>query len=132
MVIRTRQHLCAVLPRGEHRILEILRYPQEVKETREADFLRGGGKRRRCSEREIGMAGQLIEGMSEKRKPDKYRDTYYEDLKRRIEKKTTAGEAFVDGAGAPPLDGPQERAPDRSNPVGAFRRCAKIPGWRRP
>jgi DNA end-binding protein Ku len=37
------------------------------------------------------MAEQLVAGMTSKWRPDQYKDTYYADLKKHIEKKLAAG-----------------------------------------
>lgn len=75
IVIRTKQHLCAVMARGDFLILEILRFAHEVKEAREVPSLETAKKKSAYNARELKMAEQLIKGMSAKWRPDKYKDT---------------------------------------------------------
>jgi DNA end-binding protein Ku len=42
--------------------------------------------------KELDMALRLVEDMSDKWQPEKYRDTYREDLLKRVEEKVKAGE----------------------------------------
>ncbi|MEZ0391226.1 MAG: Ku protein, partial [Pseudobdellovibrionaceae bacterium] len=93
IVIRSKQHLCAILPQGDYLILELLRFSHEVKELEEADFLKGV-KKAKYSEKEIEMAESLIKGMSSDWKPDRYKDTYYEDVMKMIKEKAKSGKEF--------------------------------------
>lgn len=91
VVIRVRQHLAALYPQGDLLVLSTLRYADEIKSA--ADFhvppnLDAVG----IKEKELTMALQLIDSMSEPWRPEEYRDTYREDLMAWIEKKIQAGE----------------------------------------
>lgn len=91
IVIRTKQHLAAVMPRGDYLILEILRFAHAVKQVDEVDYLREVNKAVKFSPRELKMAEDLIKGMTAKWRPDKYKDTYYDDIMKRIEAKVKQG-----------------------------------------
>lgn len=91
IVIRTRQHLAAIIPRDEYLVLEILRFSHEVKEVEEMEALEGARGKTKYSPREIQMAEQLIEDMTSSWKPDKYRDTYYDDVMKLVERKIKSG-----------------------------------------
>lgn len=91
IVIRTKQHLAAVMTKGDYLILELLHFAHEIMEVHEADLLSGVKKSSRYSTRELKMAEDLIKGMSANWEPDKYDDTYYEDIIKRIKAKVKAG-----------------------------------------
>lgn len=88
VVIRTRQYLAAVIPRDKVLVLELLRFPHEL---RSADELELPGKKE-AAEKEVQMAERLIEGMVADWDPEKYRDDYRADLLKMIEKRVKAGE----------------------------------------
>lgn len=97
IVIRTKQHLAMIMPRGDYLILEIMRFAHEVKEVKEVDYLKDVNTRVKFSERELKMAEDLIKGMTAKWKPEKYQDTYYDDLMKRIKAKVKQGKGkFVE------------------------------------
>lgn len=92
-VLRKKQHLVAIMARGDYLILEMLRYAQEVREVDQAKFLEDVdfGKVK-ISEKEIHMAENLVDGMTTEWDPDKYHDTYNDDLLKRIETKVKKGD----------------------------------------
>jgi DNA end-binding protein Ku len=92
VVIRTREHLAAVMARGTMLLLEILRYPYEI---RAADDLEVPGENLDelgVTEKELKMAELLVQQMVEEWNPAKYKDTYRDDLQARIREKIAAGE----------------------------------------
>jgi DNA end-binding protein Ku len=91
VVIRTKQYLAALVPQGEALILNTLRYHKELKTPKDVDLddkLKGA----KVSAKEIDMALRLIDDMADEWKPERYHDTYHEDLLKRIEEKVKAGE----------------------------------------
>jgi DNA end-binding protein Ku len=91
VVIRTKQYLAAVVPQGEMLILNTLRYHKELKDAEDVDLpekLKGA----KVSSKELDMALRLIEDMADEWKPERYHDTYHEDLMKRIEAKIKAGQ----------------------------------------
>ena len=91
VVIRTKQYLAALIPQGEALVLNTLRYGKELKSAEDLDIpekLKGA----KVSSKEIDMALRLIEDMADDWQPQKYHDTYHEDLLKRIEAKIKAGE----------------------------------------
>jgi DNA end-binding protein Ku len=91
VVIRTKQYLAALIAQDEALMLNTLRYHKELKQAADLeipDKLKGT----RVSAKEIDMALRLIDDMADEWKPDKYHDTYHEDLLKRIEAKVKAGE----------------------------------------
>lgn len=91
VVIRAKQHLCAIFPRGEYLVLEIMRFAHEVKQAGEATYLKGTPRGTKPKPAELQMAKKLIDGMTTDWKPERYQDTYYDDLKKHIERKARAG-----------------------------------------
>lgn len=90
VVIRTKQHLVAVMTRGNFLVLEILRFSHEVLETNEVKYFTDIA-RPKFSPKEIKMAEELIVGMTSKWKPDQYKDTYYSDVMKIIKMKIKKG-----------------------------------------
>jgi DNA end-binding protein Ku len=88
VVIRTRAHLAVLLPVGPMLLLNTLRYADEVRPMDELEL----PEEAKASPKEVDMALRLVKEMSEKWKPEKYRDTYRDDILARIEKKVKAGE----------------------------------------
>jgi len=91
VVIRTKQYLAALLPQDDALILNTLRYENELKSAKDLDIpdrLKG----HKASAKELDMALTLINDMADEWKPEKYHDTYHEDLMQRIEQKIKAGQ----------------------------------------
>ena len=105
IVIRTKQHLAAVIPRGEYLILEILRFAHELKPLAEINFLEGIESEDRYNPRELKMAEELIKGMTAKWKPSKYDDSYFDDMMKRIHHKIKQGQTHS----LEESDGPKEK-----------------------
>ena len=107
-VMRSKQHLVAIIARGPYLVLETLRYAHEVREVEEAKYLDPKDIAKiRISPKELKMAEELVSGMTSAWKPEKYKDTYQDDLLRFITKKIKSGDveegAEVDDAKAPAL-----------------------------
>ena len=91
VVIRTREHLAAVMPQGHALILNLLRFQHELRDSKELDIPEAGSKARAISAGELQMAERLIEAMSGPWDPAKYRDEYREDVEKLIETKIKSG-----------------------------------------
>jgi DNA end-binding protein Ku len=87
VVVRTRQHLAVLLPENDVLELNTLRFPDEIRTSGEMGVEVPSAKEAGLAPREISMAEKLIEEMTEPWKPQKYRDTYREDLMKRINEK---------------------------------------------
>ena len=87
VVIRTREYLSAVMPRGDALMLMLLRYPQELVDAGDYKIPEGKASEYRVSDKEIQMAEQLIESMSDEWKPADYRDEFRDRLRKVIEKR---------------------------------------------
>lgn len=91
IVLHTVQHLVCLMVRGDYLILEILRFANEIIEQDEADFMEPQMRDVRISPKELAVAEQLVEGMTEKWKPEKYHNTYRDDLMKLIKAKIKRG-----------------------------------------
>jgi DNA end-binding protein Ku len=85
VVIRTRQHLCAVVPRGDGLDLELLRFEHEL---RQPPRTVASSK---ATPKEIQLAERLIDHMVSRWEPGKYKDTYRDELLSAIHEKAHAG-----------------------------------------
>ncbi len=91
IVLHTKQHLVAVMPRGSYLLLELLHFAEDVKELRDLSDLSLGASK--AISREVEMAEKLIEDMTSKWKPEQYKDTYREDVMKMVQKKVKSGKA---------------------------------------
>ena len=83
VVIRTRQHLAAVKPSGNALVLNLMRFHDEIVDAGELDLPESADLDRR----ELQMAEQLIENLTEPFEPTKYTDDYREELLKVIHEK---------------------------------------------
>lgn len=95
VVIRTRQHLAALVPVGRMLVLNTLRFADEIRAFDEANLPGEDLAALDLTAREIEMAERLVEDMTEPWRPAEYRDTYREDLLALIKHKVAAGETRV-------------------------------------
>jgi DNA end-binding protein Ku len=87
VVIRTREYLSAVVPRGDALMLMLMRYPQELVDAEDYKIPAGTASDYRISAKELQMAEQLIESMSDEWNPAEYRDEFRDRLRKVIEKR---------------------------------------------
>ncbi|AXA91224.1 Ku protein [Massilia sp. YMA4] len=90
VVIRTKQHLCALVAAEDGIIMNTLRYADEIRDTEGLDLPDKGTKATGIKEKELEMALSLVEGMSEDWAPEQYHDTYKDDVLALVEKKIKA------------------------------------------
>ncbi len=88
VVIRTRQRLVALVPEGDALLLEILRYPSELRGTEGLD-LPGPAEQSGVTEAELAIAQQLVAAIARPFDPseDLYSDTYHDRLVALIDRK---------------------------------------------
>ena len=87
VVIKTREHLAAVKPKDKALVLELMHFPDELVDTDDLKLPSDG----KVGPKELKMAESLIEGMSDKWDPEKYKDEYREAVMKVIEEKIAAG-----------------------------------------
>jgi DNA end-binding protein Ku len=85
IVIRTRQHLAAIVPDGDLLLLAVLRYPNELRDPAELDLPASGSaalKDAGVTQAELDLAEQLVATIAKPFDPaaPEYRDTYRDDL----------------------------------------------------
>ncbi|HKE01317.1 MAG TPA: Ku protein [Planctomycetota bacterium] len=91
VVIRTRQHVGALVPRGPVLVLNLLRFAHELRAPDLENVPDGKPNGAGVSKKEIEMAETLVEGMVEKWKPEKFHDDYRDDVLALVDKKVKSG-----------------------------------------
>jgi DNA end-binding protein Ku len=89
VVIRTKQHLAALMPLQEVIVLNLLRYQEEIRELPEIPLPKSG-KQSLVSAKEVEMALSLVKDMTESWNPEQYQDTYRQDILKLVQKKVKA------------------------------------------
>ena len=100
MVLRTKQYLAAIRPKGDILCLETMLFADEVVDEAELDGVPGDDVE--VSERELKMARQLIESLSTDFEPEKYQDEYRERVLALIEAKAEGAEIVAQAASEEP------------------------------
>ena len=90
VVIRTREHLCAIVPCGHALMLLMMRYPQELVDVDEYRIPEGAKGDYRITDKELKFSEQLIESMTSTWDPEQYRDEFRERLQDVIQKRMKA------------------------------------------
>jgi len=86
-VIRSKQHLAALIPVDDVLLLNTLRYADEVRAPREIEV-----PAPKVTAKERELAHKLVEDMSGKWQPKAFHDTFREDILARIKAKVKAGQ----------------------------------------
>jgi DNA end-binding protein Ku len=92
VVIRTKQHLCALVCIDDAIVLNTLRYADEIRAPDDLELPAQGLKAAGISDKELAMAMSLVDGMSEAWKPEQYHDSYREDVLALVDRKIKAKE----------------------------------------
>jgi len=87
VVIKTREYLAGVKPEDGALVLELMHFADELADTSKLRI----PKKVEVGKREMTMAKSLIDSMSSKWNPEKYKDDYREALMEVIEEKVEAG-----------------------------------------
>jgi DNA end-binding protein Ku len=87
VVIKTREYLAGVKPEDGALVLELMHFADELADTSKLHI----PKKVEVGKREMTMAKSLIDSMSSKWNPEKYKDDYREALMEVIEEKVEAG-----------------------------------------
>ena len=93
-VLRSRQYVAALMPVDKIIVLDTLRYHAEIQPHPEVAAA-AAKKTNGAGGRELQMALKLVEEMTEKWQPQAFKDTYREDLMKRIEQKVKAGQTHA-------------------------------------
>jgi DNA end-binding protein Ku len=87
VVIKTREYLAGVKPEDGALVLELMHFADELADMSKLQI----PKKIEVGKREMNMAKSLIDSMTSKWEPEKYRDDYREALMEVIEEKVEAG-----------------------------------------
>jgi len=87
VVIKTRQYLAGVKPEDGVLVLELMHFADELADSEKLHLPR----KMEVGKREMNMAKSLIDSMTSKWEPEKYKDDYREALMEVIEEKVEAG-----------------------------------------
>ena len=87
VVLRTREYLAAMLVRRGVLVLNLMRYPAEIRDVKDIDVPEDV----KVSPAELKMAERLVDDMTEKWNPKPFKDEYREDVMKMIEKRIKAG-----------------------------------------
>ena len=93
VVIRSRQHLAALIPLERMLLMNTLRFANEIRSMSDLTLPEAGDKH--VTDKEVAMAERLVEDMTDKWNPEQYKDTYTSDLMARIEERIGAGETHT-------------------------------------
>jgi DNA end-binding protein Ku len=89
VVIRAREHLAAVKPNGDALVLELMHFADEIVDQETYDF----PALEKPNPGEMKVAKMLIDTMSEKFAPEKFKDKYREEVMAMIEARASGKEA---------------------------------------
>jgi len=102
IVIRSRQRLCALMPHGDALVLEVLRYPYELRAADGLDLPGSDLASLGVTDAETTLARQLVATIETEWDPSAYHDTYHDDLLALIRRK-------ADGETIAPAEAPPEQ-----------------------
>src|SRR3954468_5823559 len=77
VVIRSRQHLAALIPLERMLLMNTLRFANEIRLAADLNLPEAG--KNGLTDKELAMGERLVEDMTEEWKPEQYRDTYTHD-----------------------------------------------------
>ncbi len=91
VVLRSREHLAALVAQDDLLVLELLRFQYELREMSQFSVPKGDLSDLGVTKKELEMAERLVQDMTEDWSPEQYKDEYREDLLQMIEQKVTKG-----------------------------------------
>jgi DNA end-binding protein Ku len=87
LVMHSKQHLVLIRASGPALALEVIRYQDELRSVDEYEFPAERTKEVKISSSEFGMAERLIDELTDKWKPQLFKDTFHEELLKAVKKK---------------------------------------------
>jgi DNA end-binding protein Ku len=93
-VLRNRESLCVLKPQGPGLVLNTLRFDSEIRPIQELSL----PENEKLEASEVSLAMKLIEGMTGKFDPAKYKDTYTEQVEQLIQAKAKGQKVQVSAA----------------------------------
>lgn len=110
VVIQTKEHLAALVPAGPALVLNLLRWGADIRSWEDLKLPKEGVKGTGISEREMTMAGQLIDELSTAWHPENFSDKFKDQVMALVEKKAEAGQTET-------VLQPEEEAPAKTADV---------------
>jgi DNA end-binding protein Ku len=105
-VMRSKEHVVCIRPFDDILALQTMFFPDEVRGTKEIAGAAASGKRNGAAransvvgQRELAMAGQLIESLTAPWDPSKFKDTFSRRIMELVRRKDKSGQATLPGAG---------------------------------
>jgi DNA end-binding protein Ku len=95
IVMRGRQHFGVIGADKRVLLFNTLRFAAKLRSLADLEVVAPASKAANVAPKEVAMAEKLLEEMSAPWRPDKYHDTYREDLMRRIEEKVRKHQTHV-------------------------------------
>ena len=117
VVIRTRQYIAALVPRENALVVNLLRYPEELRAMDELS-LPGSLDQVGVSKQELKMARDLVKSMTTKWQPEKFRDEYRDKLMKWIDKRIESGKVHE----VPDVEADEAEAPVSYNIMDALKK----------
>ena len=108
VVIRTKESLAAVYAHENALILNLLRFEEEIRPVEDFDL----PQEAKISAKEVTLAKQLLESMTEKWSPKQYHDEYASKLKAWVEEKVKSGDTST-----APSEGPEAPAATKAEDI---------------
>lgn len=109
VVIHTRQYLSVVTPMGKSLVLNLLRFPDELRSADDLDLPGEDLESQGVSEKELKMAEMLVGTMIDEWQPEQFHDKYREDLMALIRHRIDTGQ----------IESVEEPMPEVVQPSGA-------------
>ena len=91
VVIQTKQHLAVLVPSGPGLILNLLRWGTDIRTWEDLDLPPEGAKAAGLSEKELSMAEQLVDDMTDKWKPEQFSDSFKDEIMALVKQKVKEG-----------------------------------------
>ncbi|MCB4809817.1 Ku protein [Methylovorus menthalis] len=88
IVMRTKQHLAALMVVDQVIVLNMLRYAEDIRPAEALGLPEESASKVRVSDKEIKMAHALVEDMTEPWNPEQFHDHFREDILALVKKKT--------------------------------------------
>ena len=91
VVLHSKQHLASLIPVGAGLALNTLRWADEVRDIEPLKLPSQSASKNGISDRELKMATQLIDDMTEPWDPKRYHDTFNDDILKLVQRKVKLG-----------------------------------------
>jgi DNA end-binding protein Ku len=96
VILRTRSHLAALMARGGHLVLTTMFFESEIVDAHDIAELPAQKDTAHVDKRQLATALQLVESMTVKWEPAKYRDVYAEQVDKLVKEKVSGGEVTAE------------------------------------